>query len=256
MKPRIVVLLNTKTKYKRVCFLLINLFLLFQTTSICAQETINSNSETSEQWADMTLTKRLSEKWSFGGDFGLRTSFNNREFQQFYIRPRVNYRLTSRIDFSLGVGTFNTFRENLFNIYEFRIYQDANVKWPKLGMFNILHRIRFEERFFNYSTSTLNADFIWRARYMLGVRTDRFSMGGKENWSAFLSLEPFLRLVEDSNEFLANNFRWDTALSYQATEQLRVELHYILQTSELFNFVDTRVVEHIVRLRLFYRIKY
>jgi len=229
---------------------------LFETSPIYAQGNNESNSGRFQQWADMTFTKNLSENWSVGGDFGLRTSFINRGFRQFYIRPNLNYRLTPRINFTLGVGTFNTFRENLFDIYEFRIYQDANIKWPKLGMFNILHRVRFEERFFNYSTRTLNADFILRARYLIGVRTDRFSMGGKENWSAFLSLEPFLRLVEDSNEFLANNFRWDSALSYQATEQLRVELHYILQTSELFNFVETRVVEHVVRLRLYYKINY
>jgi hypothetical protein len=48
-----------------------------------------------------------------------------------------------------------------------------------------------------------------------------------------------------------NNFRWDTALSYQVNGTLRIELHYILQTSDIFSRSDLRVVENIFRLRVF-----
>ena len=89
---------------------------------------------------------------------------------------------------------------------------------------------------------------------MIATRTDRFSLGGEKDWTAFLSLEPFFPLGKGVNEILANNFRWDTALSYQVSENLRIELHYILQTSEIFSNNDLRVVEHIFRFRLFQKL--
>jgi hypothetical protein len=234
---------------KKVCFLFF--ILLCYNHSTLAQDTSDSDINTNQGWVDMTLSKKLSERWSVGGDFGYRTSLNNNDFRQFYIRPNLNYKLSKIFNFTLGIGNFNTFSEDLFNIYEFRVYQDANLKWPKLGVFNFFHRLRFEERFFNYSATTLDADFIFRARYLLGFKTDNFSLTGQKNWSVFLSLEHFFRLAQDSSEFLANNFRWDSALCYQATTELRIELHYILQTSQLFRFGNSRVVDNIFCLRFF-----
>jgi len=204
---------------------------------------------TSELWTDMTLNKSIAEKWEIGGDFGLRTALSDTKFWLFYLRPNVNYKPAHHLKFTLGLGSFNAFSDELFNSYEIRVYQDALLHWPKLGLFNFSHRLRFEERFLSFSEASIDNDFRFRGRYLLGVRTDRFSLGGAPNWAVFGSIEPFFRLNGKDN-FVANNFRWDTALSYQATQHLRIELHYILQSSEFF-FDNRQTLENIFRIRVF-----
>ena len=218
------------------------------------QEVEDLDENYSEFWTDITFGKPLNDKWTVGGDVGFRTAFNNRNWKLFYVRPNINYKFFSFFDLTVGLGSFNTFSPDFFNTYEFRIYQDANFKGPKLGFFNFSHRIRLEQRFFTFSDSNLDNDFSFRGRYMIATRTNRFSLGGEKDWTAFLSLEPFFPLGKGVNEILANNFRWDTALSYQVSENLRIELHYILQTSEIFSNNDLRVVEHIFRFRLFQKL--
>jgi hypothetical protein len=219
-------------------------------SSLQCQNRIESDINSTELWGDMTLSKSLNENWSVGGDFGLRTGLNDSEFWLFYVRPNISYYAYANLKFTFGLASFNSFSENLFNTYEFRIYQDAVVQWPKLGLFNFTHRLRLEERFFSFDEASIGNDFRLRGRYLLGVRTDRFSLGGASKWSVFGSIEPFFRL-NGEDQFVANNFRWDTALSYQATEKLRIELHYILQSSEFFTNNKQKVVENIFRVRVY-----
>ena len=207
-----------------------------------------------EFWTDITFGKPLNEKWTVGGDLGFRTAFNNRNWKLFYVRPNINYKFFPFFNLTFGVGSFITFSPDFFNTFEFRIYQDANFKGPKLGFFNFSHRLRLEQRFFNYSDSDIDNEFSFRGRYMIATRTDKFSLGGEKDWTVFLSLEPFFPLGKKVTEILANNFRWDTALSYQVSENLRIELHYIFQTSEIFSSNDLRVAEHIFRFRVFQRL--
>ena len=237
----------------QIACLLLYLFLCLSST-VLAQDVEDLDVNYTELWSDMTLSKRLNEKWAVGGDFGLRSAINNNNWWQFYIRPNVNYKLSPIYNFTFGVGTFNTFSSTVYNTYEFRIYQDANINWPKLGLFNFSHRFRLEERFFSFSNDDVSGEFRLRGRYLIGVRTDPFSMGGEQKWTVYGSLEPFFPLGSKATEILANNFRWDTALSYQATDKLRVELHYILQTSEIFSRSELRVVENIFRIRVFQRL--
>ncbi len=208
----------------------------------------------SEFWLDVNLNKALDDKWSVGGDVGVRTSFENAIWRLIYLRPNVNYKFLPFFNVTVGIGSFNTFSNEFSDTYEFRIYQDANFIGPKLGPFSFSHRIRLEQRFFNYSADELESDFSFRGRYLIGTRTDRFSLGGKKDWSGFLSLEPFFPLGKDINELLANNFRLDTALVYHVSAGFRIELHYVLQTSELFSDNDLDVREHIFRIRVFQRL--
>lgn len=208
----------------------------------------------SEIWADLTLSKSLNEKWTIGGDIGYRAALNNTNWRQYYIRPNINYKVLPFFNLTMGVGSFNTVNDEIDNTNEFRIYQDGNFRGPKLGPFNILHRIRLEQRFFSFGDDTLDNEFSFRGRYLIGTRTDKFSLGGEKDWTAYVSLEPFFPLGKDISELLANNFRWDAALSYHVTAQFRIELHYILQTSEIFSNSDVKVIENIFRIRLFQKL--
>ncbi|MBO3116125.1 DUF2490 domain-containing protein [Winogradskyella sp. DF17] len=205
-------------------------------------------------WGDITLKTQLTDNWSTGGDFGLRHSADHPLFWQFYLRPNINYKLTKRVNFSLGLGSFNTFIKDLFNTYEFRVYQDTNINWPELGFFSILHRFRFEQRFFNFSEKSIQNDSRLRARYLIGVKTGSFKLLGNKASTAFISLEPFFPLAGSKNNFAVNNFRWDTAISFQMNENLKLELHYILQTSNIPLLADKSVIENIIRCRAYLNI--
>lgn len=233
---------------KRYKYLIIINCLLLQVGLSQPSETSRAND--SQLWGDMTLTESFAEKWSIGGDFGLRSSLNNNNWWQFYIRPNINYELSPIYNFSFGLGTFSTFSSQAFNTWEFRIYQDANFNWPEIGFFNFQHRVRIEQRFFEYTEGIPNS-FSVRGRYLLGVRTDNFSLGGQQSWNGFMSLEPFIPLGKESGELRANNFRWDTAIGHQIDQTLRIELHYILQSSDLFFLNSLSVVDHLFRLRVF-----
>lgn len=219
------------------------------TESTC-QNSNNLDLNQTELWGDMTLTESFADKWSIGGDFGLRSSLSNNNWWQFYIRPNINYELSSIYSFTFGLGTFSTFSRQAFNTWEFRIYQDANINWPKIGFFNFQHRVRIEQRFFNYTEGIPNS-FSVRGRYLLGVKTDNFSFGGAKNWNGVMSLEPFIPLGKESGELRANNFRWDTAIGHQINQGLRIEVHYILQSSDLFSLSSLSVVDHLFRIRVF-----
>ena len=235
-----------KTELTLLTFIIFTLLLI---APLNGQSNNIKRINTSELWADMTLNKPIAEKWAIGGDFGIRTALSDTKFWLFYLRPNVNFKPAHHLKFTLGLGSFNAFSDELFNTYEIRVYQDALVHWPKLGLFNFSHRFRLEERFFSYSEASIDNDFRFRGRYLLGVRTDGFSLGGAPNWTVFGSVEPFFRLNGKDN-FAANNFRWDTALCYQANNKLRIELHYILQSSEFF-FDNTQSLENIFRIRVF-----
>ena len=224
------------------------------TSALAQEEVVDPDVNYSEFWIDVTLGKALNEKWKLGGDFGFRTALNNSNWTLLYIRPNINYQLLPILDLTFGLGYFNTNNSDFSNINEYRIYQDGVLHWPTLGPFKFQHRVRLEQRFFNFTDGDINNDFSFRGRYMIGARSDRFSLGGEKDWTGFISLEPFFPLGKDVNELLANNFRWDFALSYQVSEKLRIELHYILQTSEIFSSSDQRIKENIFRFRVFQKL--
>ena len=219
-------------------------------TSCLAQDLEDLDDNYTEFWTDVTLEKALNDKWKVGGDFGFRSALNNSNWKLLYLRPNINYKIIPILNFTLGLGSFNTFDNEIGNTYEFRIYQDANIRWPKLRRFNFKHRIRLEQRFFNFSND-LDNTFNFRGRYLIGVGLDRFSLGGEKDWAASLSLEPFFPLGKDVSELLANNFRWALGLTYHVNDKFRVEINYILQTSEIFSDNDLRVIENIFRIRFF-----
>ena len=241
-------------KCNRQFFIVFLIIPLLCTSISFAQDIEELDEPYTEFWTDITFGKPLNDKWTVGGDLGFRTAFNNSNWKLFYVRPNINYKFFPFFDLTFGVGSFNTFSSDFSNTFEFRIYQDGNFTGPKLGFLNFSHRLRLEQRFFTFADDDIQDEFSFRGRYMLAARTDRFAMGGEEDWTVFMSLEPFFPLGKEVTEILANNFRWDTALSYQVSEGLRIELHYILQSSDIFSRNEFTVVEHIFRFRVFQKL--
>lgn len=219
-----------------------------------AQNDVIQEDDFREFWTDITLFFPINEKLSIGGDAGIRGTFTNNVWRQFYIRPQIEYQLFPIFDLTGGIASFNTFNNDIGNAYEFRIFQDANLSWPEFKWVSVFHRLRLEQRFLNYQDD-IESDFSFRGRYLIGFRSNNFSLfGGEKDFFALAMFEPFFPLGKDVTEVLANRTRWYFALGYEISENLRIELHYISQRSNLLSVDDLKTTESIFRFRVFQKL--
>ena len=234
-------------------YLLFFLLLCYATPS-AAQDDVIQEEEFREFWTDISLLFPISEKINIGGDAGIRGTFTNNVWRQFYIRPQIHYELLPLLSLTGGIASFNTFNDDIGNVYEFRIFQDADLSWPKFKWVGIFHRLRLEQRFLNYQDD-IESDFSFRGRYLIGGRSTNFSLfGGEKDFFGMAMFEPFFPLGKDVTEVLANRTRWYVALGYKVSENLRIELHYIAQRSNLLSIDDLKTTESIFRFRVFQKL--
>ena len=234
--------------------------LIFLTLTLCcatlsrAQQVLIEKDVFRELWTDITLIYSINEKVNIVGDAGIRGTFTNNVWRQFYIRPQIEYKLLPILSLTGGIASFNTFNNDIGNVYEFRIFQDADLSWPEFKWMNIFHRLRFEQRFLNYQENR-DSDFSFRGRYLIGGRSRNFVLfGGENHFFGMAMFEPFIPLGKDVTEVLAYRTRWYLALGYEVSENLRIELHYIAQRSNLLSVDDLKTTEHIFRIRVFQKL--
>lgn len=207
-----------------------------------------------QTWTDMTLTYFKTQKFSFGGDLGLRGIVSHRNWNLIYIRPTVNYTFTPFFKLSGGIGSFNSINKSISNSYEVRFFQDFKFNWPDLGWIRFQHRFRFEERFFIYEN--IENTFSMRGRYLVTMKTNNFKFIGprKEYYLAGM-WEAFVPFGNSAPELFVNNQRWYAVMGYRASDTWRFELHYIWQKSRLFSDEGYRSVENVLRFRIFHTLK-
>ena len=226
--------------------------------SVIISFTIEAHAQNSEvdfqTWTDVTLTYFFSQKLSLGGDAGLRGIVSSKDWNQFYIRPTINYTVSPRVKISGGIGSFNTFNKTLSNTYEIRFFQDAHISWPDIGWVDFYHRFRFEERFFFYEKLENNGNV--RGRYLFRARTIDFKLLSKKKSNYLKGMwEVFVPIGESAAELFVNNQRFYAAIGHRSSDRLRFELFYIWQKSREFSDDGFRTSENIFRLRFFYTLK-
>ncbi len=138
------------------------------------------------------------------------------EFQQEIYRLGLNYTINPKINFTVGYSYVNTNTE--FKVYsnileEHRFYEDLNLK-GKLNNIKLRHRLRFEHRFFN-STSSHWFRYDLNANYPI-----------TKSWSVYAFNELFLN-IDKSKRFVQN---WTGAgFLHQINQQLKLKLGYFYQ---------------------------
>jgi hypothetical protein len=232
-----------------ILFILVSLF-----KSQISKGQIHNNRVDFQTWTDITLTYFKSQKFSFGGDAGLRGIVSSKDWNLFYIRPAIHYSFTPTFKLSGGVGSFNTFNKTLSNISEIRIFQDAHISWPDIGWVDFYHRLRLEERFFFYQS--LENEVSLRGRYLIRARTMNFKfIGQKKMYYIKAMWEAFLPIGESATELFIHNQRWYAALGFQPSNRMRYEIFYIWQKSREFKDDGFSTSENILRIRFFYTLK-
>lgn len=238
---------------KRIClYIFINLSLLLVCTSSSGQ--LYNDRVDFQTWSDITLTYFKTQKFSFGGDTGLRGVISSKDWNLFYIRPTLNYTLSPFFKVSGGIGSFNTINKKIGNTYEIRFFQDAHVSWPDIGWIDFYHRFRFEERFFFYEN--IDNDLYIRGRYLIRARTANFRLIGKSKSFYIKGMwELFIPFDKSAVELFINNQRFYAAIGQRTSDRFRYEIFYIWQKSRELVEDGFETSENIVRLRFFYTLK-
>lgn len=234
--------------------LLVLLFLIFLKWGISAQNLENS-SINNQFWLNYSVKVETPTRFSYGGDTGLRGFGSNNEWNQFLIRPNVNYKINRTFDAALAVALFQIWNKNFPNITEFRIHQDFSFEWPPAQWFSVFGRARLEQRFFSFQAEELSNEFRVRGRLLLGIQSQDLTWLGEKRPIFFQTLyEGFQTFGNNDTDFIINQSRFHIALGHRIASNWRYEIHFIRQGTRLNPQNELRVNEHIFRLRVFHTI--
>lgn len=206
-----------------------------------------------QTWTDLTLSYKFNQKFSIGGDLGSRGIISSKDWTMFYIRPKARYVFSPIFNTAGGLGYFYTSNKEVDDSSELRFYQDFHVNWPDLGFFVLQHRVRFEQRFFNYEN--LENDFDARTRYQVKLQSRDFHLFNAERpFYLNAMVEGFIPFNESAQERFVNNARFNAGLGKRFSEKLRLEFFYIWQKSRQLAEDGFETSEHIFRIKFLYNL--
>lgn len=220
--------------------------------------------QNNQLWMDYNLTVPVpsTNKFTYGGDLGFRRGgesgfqgfISGSEFNQMIIRPSARYKFNQVFNIGAGMGGFLTFNNGSGNIYEFRIQEEVNVRWPDLSVIALFYRIRFDQQFFSFEDAA--NDRRGRVRYLVGIDSDDIRTFGREKplylqffWEGFKTLGR----LSISDTFI-NQDRWTGIFGHKISNTSRYEINYINQRQRKASETEFRTTQHIIRLRFFHRI--
>ena len=139
----------------------------------------------------------------------------------------VSYDLGKRFRIEGGLGLYYTYRSDLLDTFETRLWQAATVDWPNspgvARRFVLQHRFRLEERF----RKTEDWSFALRFRYRLAfaIPLNRYTV---EAGAFYLPLkaELFVPLGDDIEELFTKQARYSAGLGYVFGKSWTIELRY------------------------------
>jgi hypothetical protein len=212
----------------------------------------SSDSADFQTWSDIATIYRFAEGWRYDGDQGVRGVLSDSDFTLIYIRPSVCYRVRNGFTVHGGIRFFQTFFDDEEDTFEIGPWQGLRFIGPKFGDYPISHYFRVEERMTWETQGDRGFDFTVRARYQLGTRTPNYDILFNNGIYFLGSIEPFWNV---ERPMFVNRIRYDAGVGTTLSDAWRVQLHYLLQQGRQSASSAFTADEHILRLRLFYRIK-
>ena len=206
-----------------------------------------------QTWSDIATIYKLSDRWRYDGDQGIRGVLSDSDFTLLYFRPSVRYRVKPWFTIHGGIRFFQTWFDEEVDTFEIGPWQGLRFVWPMIGSYAITHYLRPEERFIWLRDST--RDFSLRGRYQLGFRSPNYDVLFNNGMYLSGSVELFSSLYDSIFDNFANRVRYDIGVGTKVSDAWRVELRFLLQDAreideDLFNPFESE--EYILRLRLFY----
>jgi hypothetical protein len=228
-------------KHKIVFFALVMLASLNATAQVKSQ---NNNI-----WFHYVGKNMISEKTSFTVEATMRYANGFSEKQQWFIRPSLDYKFTSKFTGSVGFTHYETYSYG--NPVLNKITSPENHVWIQgtythsKGDFKFIHRLRDENRFVGIAkrNSLMNNfeidhyEYRNRVRYMVLVNYTLTKVDEKPKLFAVLGDEVFLNIGSNAGKTFLNQNRIIAGLGYNLNANHQLQLNYIHQ--KIWNFSNT-----------------
>ena len=214
----------------------------------------NGQEVDNQLWLDYNLTVPITNNLSWGGDAGLRGLVSNSNWNQLIIRPALRYRFNQTFAVAGAAATFMTFNQDTSNVFEYRLHQELNIRWPDFGFLALFYRLRLEQRYFDLESQS--SEFKVRVRYLAGIETRDFTLLGKKRPFYFQGIwEGFKTIGDDAEELFINQVRIHAVFGHRITPLIRYELHYKWQRSRQFVENGLETTQNVFRIRVFHRLR-
>ncbi len=193
--------------------LLLSLFSIFLSSYVRAQD---QGSLEKQLWAMAFFNIRLDHKWTLNEDVGYRYSHDAPSFSQLFLRTQINHQLTGALSFHGGLNFLYKFNDKAYNSMEIRPWLGTKIRWPHIWRFNVVHYLRFEQRF-EHTNYIHDWENNFRFRYKLGTSIPINHASIQDNTLyGILSYEFFSVSFEDDFRLAtAATHRYDIGLGYR-----------------------------------------
>lgn len=178
-------------------------------------------------WLIYIGSKELKNGWNIHNEVQYRNYDAVGDLEQLLLRTGLGYNLTENNN-NLLLGYGYILSENYVgetdqkvSVNEHRIFQQFTTK-QKVGLLNLSHRYRFEQRF-------VEDDFKMRFRYFLGLK---IPLQNKADGNNPLYLSAYNEIFLNTKSEIFDRNRLYGGLGYQFSKQLRLELGYMNQFFE------------------------
>lgn len=178
-------------------------------------------------WLIYIGSKELKNGWNIHNEVQYRNYDAVGDLEQLLLRTGLGYNLTENNN-NLLLGYGYILSENYVgetdqkvSVNEHRIFQQLTTK-QKVGVLNLSHRYRFEQRF-------VEDDFKMRFRYFLGLK---IPLQNKADGNNPLYLSAYNEIFLNTKSEIFDRNRLYGGLGYQFSKQLRLELGYMNQFFE------------------------
>ncbi len=209
------------------------LFTLFFFVCFSAQAQVNSTN--TNAWLHYMGSFGFSPKWGASMETSFRSANVVQDFQQFFIRPSVDYKLLPSLTGSLGythviTGVYGTPALNKRTMPENHAWLQAS-HVLKANKFTVTNRLRNENRWVGLLDQQGDVGpytYRNRMRYMLLISTP-IVQKGSQTISAFAGNEVFLNVGERAGTTLLNQNRILGGLAYKFNPKHQIQFAYLHQ---------------------------
>lgn len=136
-------------------------------------------------WFSYSGDHQVKGRWGLHFDAQWRRAELGLQWQQYQLRPGVNYKVNDRLLLTLGYAYTHAYPYGEFPVRaafpEHRIYQQALVRTRIRGV-DVSHRIRMEQRFVQYPQDAGSSTYQNRFRYLLKADFPLTGENGAARW--------------------------------------------------------------------------
>ncbi len=136
-------------------------------------------------WNTILTNYNLNEKWFLFNEFQIRRTNFMTDWQQFIVRPSINYRANETVTFTAGYSYIKNYSD-AFDAQENNVWEEVQLQHSS-GQSKFKHRFRFEQRFIEQFAETalgvyekVDTDFSMRWRYRLTWSLPLFTIKNKK----------------------------------------------------------------------------